>query len=221
MRVHLCAVGPPARRPGKKTLSTITWRGFDRSGRALGLTLGEVAEVEDRKGGGMTTEAELIRRAVPRGATLWVLGRARGADDLARLRRQAGRGARRGDGGDLAILHRGCRRARIRPSGPRPRLAISFLGGWSGRTWLLGAPWIAARREPRCIDASTDPLPAGPITQRMTRDRRFRDVLVEPSLATKSPRNSGTEPRFHTRFRGLDVGRVVGRKRFAGPGKAR
>jgi 23S rRNA (pseudouridine1915-N3)-methyltransferase len=72
MRVHLCAVGRLRGGPEKDLVDDYLAR-FDRSGRALGLTLGEVAEVEDRKGGGMTAEAELLRRAAPRGATLWVL----------------------------------------------------------------------------------------------------------------------------------------------------
>ena len=46
---------------------------FDRTGRALGLTFGGLSEVEDRKGGGPEAEAELLRRALPRGAALWVL----------------------------------------------------------------------------------------------------------------------------------------------------
>jgi 23S rRNA (pseudouridine1915-N3)-methyltransferase len=72
MRVHLCVVGRLRGGPEKDLVDDYLKR-FDRSGRALGLTLGEVAEVEDRKGGGMATEGELLRRAVPKGAALWIM----------------------------------------------------------------------------------------------------------------------------------------------------
>ncbi len=45
---------------------------FDKTGRALGLGMGQVLEVEDRKGGGMPAEAALLRKAQPSGA-LWVM----------------------------------------------------------------------------------------------------------------------------------------------------
>ena len=45
---------------------------FDKTGRGLGLSLGQVIEVEDRKGGGMAAEAELIRARLP-GAAFWVM----------------------------------------------------------------------------------------------------------------------------------------------------
>ncbi|MBF9058686.1 23S rRNA (pseudouridine(1915)-N(3))-methyltransferase RlmH [Rhodobacterales bacterium HKCCSP123] len=72
MRVHLCVVGRLRGGPEKDLVDDYLRR-FDRSGRALGLTLGDVTEVEDRKGGGMAAEADLLRRAVPRGAALWVM----------------------------------------------------------------------------------------------------------------------------------------------------
>ncbi|MCT4685293.1 MAG: 23S rRNA (pseudouridine(1915)-N(3))-methyltransferase RlmH [Roseicyclus sp.] len=72
MRVHLCVVGRLRGGPEKDLVDDYLKR-FDRSGRALGLTLGEVVEVEDRKGGGMAAEAELLRRALPRGAALWIM----------------------------------------------------------------------------------------------------------------------------------------------------
>ena len=43
---------------------------FDRTGRALGLGPLTEHEVEDRKGGGMEAEAELLSRAIPSGALL-------------------------------------------------------------------------------------------------------------------------------------------------------
>ncbi|MEY4872959.1 MAG: hypothetical protein RLZZ563_2289 [Pseudomonadota bacterium] len=43
---------------------------FDRTGRALGLGPLTEHEVEDKKGGGMEAEADLLARAVPAGALL-------------------------------------------------------------------------------------------------------------------------------------------------------
>jgi 23S rRNA (pseudouridine1915-N3)-methyltransferase len=46
---------------------------FDRTGRVLGLGPLTQHEVEDRKGGGMAAEADLLDRAVPQGALLVTL----------------------------------------------------------------------------------------------------------------------------------------------------
>jgi 23S rRNA (pseudouridine1915-N3)-methyltransferase len=46
---------------------------FDRTGRALSLGPANVIEVEDRKGGGMAAEAQLLRKALPAGAATCVL----------------------------------------------------------------------------------------------------------------------------------------------------
>ena len=67
MRVHICAVGRLRAGPEAELLKDYLTR-FDRSGRALGLTLGEVREVEDKKNLGMDAEADLLRRAIPEGA---------------------------------------------------------------------------------------------------------------------------------------------------------
>lgn len=72
MRVHICAVGRLRGGPEQDLVDDYLTR-FDRTGRALGLGSGGVTEVEDRKGGGMAAEAELLRRAIPKGATPWVL----------------------------------------------------------------------------------------------------------------------------------------------------
>jgi 23S rRNA (pseudouridine1915-N3)-methyltransferase len=101
MRVHICAVGRLRGGPEKDLIDDYLTR-FDRTGRTLGLTNGGVTEVEDRKGGGMMAEADLLRRAMPKAASLWVLDE-RGqmltspefADKLA--------GLRDGGQGDLAI----------------------------------------------------------------------------------------------------------------------
>jgi 23S rRNA (pseudouridine1915-N3)-methyltransferase len=72
MRVHICAVGRLRSGPERDLVDDYLTR-FDRTGRTLGLTSGGVTEVEDRKGGGMAAEADLLRRAIPRGAAIWVL----------------------------------------------------------------------------------------------------------------------------------------------------
>ncbi|GGG70918.1 ribosomal RNA large subunit methyltransferase H [Salipiger pallidus] len=102
MRIHLCVVGRLRAGPERDLVDDYTKR-FDRTGRALGLGPLRVIEVEDRKGGGMAAEADLLRRALPSGARLCVLDE-RGslvtspdfADELAKRR----------DGGvqDMAFL---------------------------------------------------------------------------------------------------------------------
>ena len=59
---------------------------FDRTGRGLGFGPALVHEVEDRKGGGMTTEASLLQRAAPQGALIAILderGRLMSSPDFA------------------------------------------------------------------------------------------------------------------------------------------
>jgi 23S rRNA (pseudouridine1915-N3)-methyltransferase len=72
MRVHICAVGRLRGGPEQDLIDDYMLR-FDRTGRALGLSSGGVTEVEDRKGGGMVAEADLLRRAIPKSGALWVL----------------------------------------------------------------------------------------------------------------------------------------------------
>ncbi|WP_417524336.1 23S rRNA (pseudouridine(1915)-N(3))-methyltransferase RlmH [Marinovum sp.] len=67
MRVHVCAVGRLRAGPEKTLIDDYVTR-FDRTGRALGLGPLSLHEVEDRKGGGMSAEAALLRRALPEGA---------------------------------------------------------------------------------------------------------------------------------------------------------
>ena len=67
MRVRIAAVGRLKGSPEQRLIDDYLGR-FDRTGRALGLGPAEVVEVDDRKGGGMAGEAELLRRAVPDGA---------------------------------------------------------------------------------------------------------------------------------------------------------
>ena len=72
MRVHICAVGRLRGGPEKDLIDDYLTR-FDRSGRSLGLGPVRIAEVEDRKGGGMEAEATLLRGAVPKGALVCAL----------------------------------------------------------------------------------------------------------------------------------------------------
>ena len=99
--MHLCAVGRLRGGPERALIDDYLTR-FDRTGRALGLSLGGVIEVEDRKGGGMAAEAELLRRALPKNAVLWVM------DERGELLSSPGfaermAGLRDGGQGDLAI----------------------------------------------------------------------------------------------------------------------
>lgn len=72
MRVLIVAVG--RMKPGpERTLCDDYLGRFARTGRALGLGPAQVAEVEDRRGGGMTAEAALLRRALPDDAVLCAL----------------------------------------------------------------------------------------------------------------------------------------------------
>ncbi|MGA9251518.1 MAG: 23S rRNA (pseudouridine(1915)-N(3))-methyltransferase RlmH [Roseobacter sp.] len=72
MRVHIIAVGRLRAGPEKDLVDDYLTR-FDRSGRSLGLGPARVVEVEDRKGGGMSAEAVLLRRAIPDGALLAIM----------------------------------------------------------------------------------------------------------------------------------------------------
>jgi 23S rRNA (pseudouridine1915-N3)-methyltransferase len=72
MRVQICAVGRLRAGPEKSLIHDYLTR-FDRTGRELSLGPAQVIEVEDRKGGGMSAEAALLRRAVPSGAFICAL----------------------------------------------------------------------------------------------------------------------------------------------------
>ena len=102
MRVHIIAVGRLRAGPEKDLVDDYLTR-FDRTGRSMGLGPARVVEVDDRKGGGMSAEAALLRRAIPDGALLAVMderGRMESSPDFAaRLAgwRDQGRG-------DLALV---------------------------------------------------------------------------------------------------------------------
>ncbi len=72
MRLHVCAVGRLRAGP-ERVLANDYYERFDRTGRPLGLGPVSEHEVEDKRGGGMTAEAELLARAVPSGALLVTL----------------------------------------------------------------------------------------------------------------------------------------------------
>lgn len=72
MRLHLCAVGRLRAGPERDLVDDYLQR-CDRTGRPLGLGPVTEHEVEDKRGGGMAAEADLLARAVPAGAVLVVL----------------------------------------------------------------------------------------------------------------------------------------------------
>ena len=72
MRVHVCAVGRLRSGP-ERVLTDDYLDRFGKTGRVLGLGPAQVVEVEDRKGGGMEAEAQLLARAIPAGALVCCL----------------------------------------------------------------------------------------------------------------------------------------------------
>jgi 23S rRNA (pseudouridine1915-N3)-methyltransferase len=102
LRVTIIAVGRLRAGPEADMVANYLAR-FDRTGRALGIGPARVLEVEDRRGGGSSAEADLLRAAVPRDARVIALDE-RGArpssqEFAADLRREADEGIR-----DLAFL---------------------------------------------------------------------------------------------------------------------
>ncbi|GAA3859757.1 23S rRNA (pseudouridine(1915)-N(3))-methyltransferase RlmH [Celeribacter arenosi] len=67
MRVQICAVGRLRSGPEAALIDDYQTR-FERTGRALSLGPLDIREVDDRKGGGMSAEADLLERAIPTGA---------------------------------------------------------------------------------------------------------------------------------------------------------
>ncbi|MGP3696997.1 23S rRNA (pseudouridine(1915)-N(3))-methyltransferase RlmH [Rhodobacter sp. NSM] len=72
MKLQLCAVGRLRSGPERDLVEDYLGR-FERTGKPLGLPGVQLVELEDRKGGGMEAEAELILKAVGPGAALAVL----------------------------------------------------------------------------------------------------------------------------------------------------
>ena len=87
MRVHVCAVGRLRAGP-ERVLADDYYERFDRTGRPLGLGPVIEHEVEDKKGGGMVAEADLLARAIPAGALMVAMderGRVMSSPDFAAL----------------------------------------------------------------------------------------------------------------------------------------
>ncbi len=69
MKVHICAVGRMRAGPEKVLFDDYHTR-FDRTGRGLSLGPLSVLEVEDKKNLGMSAEAVLLDRVIPKGAVI-------------------------------------------------------------------------------------------------------------------------------------------------------
>lgn len=72
MRLVLAAVGRLRKGPEADLVADYVAR-FAKTGRALGFPALTLTEVEDKRGGGMAAEAELLNRAIPDGAVLVIL----------------------------------------------------------------------------------------------------------------------------------------------------
>jgi 23S rRNA (pseudouridine1915-N3)-methyltransferase len=72
VKLTICAVGRLRKGPEADLIDDYMTRA-GRAGRSLGLGPVSVAEVEDKKGGGMAAEAALLERAVPDGAKIIAL----------------------------------------------------------------------------------------------------------------------------------------------------
>lgn len=72
MRMVIAAVGRLRQGPEASLIADYLER-HAKAGRALGLPPVTIAEVEDKRGGGMAAEAPLLQRAIPEGAALIVL----------------------------------------------------------------------------------------------------------------------------------------------------
>jgi 23S rRNA (pseudouridine1915-N3)-methyltransferase len=72
VRISIVAVGRLRTGAEKQLIDDYLAR-VGKTGRGLGLGPAQVIEVEDRKGGGKATEADLLRKAVPDGAVLVAL----------------------------------------------------------------------------------------------------------------------------------------------------
>ena len=72
MRLHICAVGRLRAGPERVLVDDYLQR-VDRTGRPQGIGPVVEHEVEDKKGGGMVAEAEMLGRAIPVGAVIVAL----------------------------------------------------------------------------------------------------------------------------------------------------
>ncbi len=69
MRLHLCVVGKLRRSPEQELIADYLDR-FNRTGRNLGLGPAQIIEVEEKKGGGIAAEANLLRRVIPKSSLI-------------------------------------------------------------------------------------------------------------------------------------------------------
>jgi 23S rRNA (pseudouridine1915-N3)-methyltransferase len=72
MKIHLCVVGKLRNGPEKNLIDDYLNR-FEKIGRSYGLGPVSVNEVEDKKNGGMSNEAVLLQRIIPKGAVIIAL----------------------------------------------------------------------------------------------------------------------------------------------------
>ena len=87
MRVHICAVGRLRDSP-EKTLIDDYCRRFEKTGRGLALGPLHLHEVEDKKAGGRSAEAELLCRSIPNGSLICSLderGKLMSSPDFSKL----------------------------------------------------------------------------------------------------------------------------------------
>ncbi|WP_394180040.1 23S rRNA (pseudouridine(1915)-N(3))-methyltransferase RlmH [Yoonia maritima] len=87
MRVQICAVGRLRQGPERDLYDDYLTR-FDRTGRALALGPAQLIEVEDKKGGGMPAEAQLLQKAIPTGSLICTMderGKVMSSPDFAKM----------------------------------------------------------------------------------------------------------------------------------------
>ncbi|MCO4823384.1 MAG: 23S rRNA (pseudouridine(1915)-N(3))-methyltransferase RlmH [Amylibacter sp.] len=72
LSLHIIACGRLRKGPEVELISDYLDR-YEKTGRGLGLGPVSLIEVEDKRGGGMAAEAELLRKAIPKGAVTMIL----------------------------------------------------------------------------------------------------------------------------------------------------
>ena len=72
MKIHLCVVGKLRNGPEKDLVDDYLNR-YEKIGRSYGLGSVSVVEVEDKKNGGISNEAMLLQRIIPKGAVIIAL----------------------------------------------------------------------------------------------------------------------------------------------------
>ena len=72
MRLHIVAVGRLRSGPEAELIADYRQRA-ERTGRPLGISSVSVIEIDERKGGSKAGEAELLEKALPKGATVVAL----------------------------------------------------------------------------------------------------------------------------------------------------